>query len=146
MASLTLDKAYLVGAWLESLFYGLSYLTPPNYRSDAHTGINVVLFCACLYILFSGRNRAEVEKTFLAVLVTQFLLSTASLALGMRVRGEIFYLWALAKQKEISQMIVVGFIKYGGIPGATLEYMADFSNPLRRAKIVTISVNVSATH
>jgi len=38
-------------------------------------------------------------------------------------------------------IIIVAFIENGGHLGSTTAYMADISNPLRRAKIIAISVN-----
>lgn len=104
MANISISEAYLLGIWVESVLYG----------------INVVLVCSCLFVLTRGKRVQDIEKTFVGVVAFQFLLSTASVALGLRV-------------------IIVAFIKRP--PDEIDAYIRDISNPLRVAKTTFSTMN-----
>jgi len=64
---MTLDKIYLIGIWLEALFYG----------------INFVLFWICLFVLTRNRTKTDINKFLVVASIFQILLSSTDAFLGL---------------------------------------------------------------
>ncbi|KAH9841392.1 uncharacterized protein C8Q71DRAFT_853791 [Rhodofomes roseus] len=103
---ITLDRAYLAAIWLETLFYGM----------------NIVLFCACIYILVAKRRTPKVNKYLIAIAVLMFSFSTCHVFLG-------FY------------RLIMGFIVLRDQPGGPAAFFSDVSIPANVAKVGLHTVN-----
>ncbi|EIM89321.1 uncharacterized protein STEHIDRAFT_155000 [Stereum hirsutum FP-91666 SS1] len=65
--TISLDKAYLVAIWLETLFYG----------------VNIVLFGSYLYISRYKHRARKIKRVIMVSAITMFLFSTIHVSLGL---------------------------------------------------------------
>jgi len=61
-------RAYLIGLWIEALFYG----------------INSFLVWTCLFIFVYKRERRNINKFLVTLVIFQYLISTTDVSLGLR--------------------------------------------------------------
>lgn len=120
---IALDKAYLSAIWLETLFYGASMIAVETRMLKNCTGMNFVLFWACLTMLTVRRRTPKVNKLLVAIATLMFSFSTAHVSLGF-------------------QRLIEGFIVLRDQPGGPGAFFSDVSIPANVVKVGIHTVNV----
>ncbi|TCD70178.1 hypothetical protein EIP91_004648 [Steccherinum ochraceum] len=92
MGDIQLSKTYLVAIWLESVFYG----------------VNLAMFCGCLFVLHVKRRTSRVNRVRVAVATALFSLSSAHVGLGL-------------------PRLIEGFIVLRNTPGGPVAFFSDES-------------------